>query len=249
MDKREQEFLRSRIKDAVRQSFTRNALRFVGFLDSSAMAVAENEAKHLNARFTFFGGYEEAERCFFAALPEWSNGEKDLFPVTKLKITNKSDRSLSHRDILGSLMAQGIERDTVGDILTSHPCSVVFVASSVAEHILLSVDKIGNCGVSVEVDASDFLPFAGSFLELSDTVASQRLDCVVASLAKTSRGRAAELIENGLVAVGGIEVLKVTKTVTAGDVISVRRVGKFQIDSINDRSKKDRIILKYRKYT
>ena len=213
MDKSEQELLKNRVKDAVRQSSMRNALRFIGFLDSSAMAVAESAAKHFNARFTFFGGYDGAERCFFAVLPEWSDGETDLFPITKLKIVNKSDRPLTHRDILGSLMAQGIERDTVGDILVSHPCSVVFVASNVAEHLLLSIDKIGNCGVTVEKDGSSFLPVGNTFLELSDTIASERLDCVVSSLARTSRGKACELIEEGLVSVCGIEVLKVTKTV------------------------------------
>ena len=37
--------------------------------------------------------------------------------------------------------------------------------------------------------------------------------------------------------------------VAEGDVISIRKVGKFLIDSAVDRSKKNRIILKYRKYS
>lgn len=249
MDNSERELLRNKINDAVRQSCDGNALRFVGFLDAAALSVAESEAKKLNAKFKLFGGYSGAERCYFAALPQWSDGEDALFPIVKIKITNKSDRPLNHRDILGSLMAQGIERDKVGDILVSHPCSVVFLASSIAEHILLNVDKIGNCGVLLEVDDSATEPFENSFLELSDTIPSKRLDCVVSSLAKTSRGKASELIENGLVAVGGIEVLKVTKPVFEGDVVSIRKVGKFKIDSMSDVSKKGRIILKYRKYT
>lgn len=248
MDQKEQEFLKSRIRDAVRITRERNIPRFVGFLDSKAIATAVNEAQKEGADISLFGGYEAAERCFFASLPGWCDSGEGLFPIVKLKFTNKSDRPLGHRDILGSLMAQGIERDTVGDILPGHPVSVAFVAATVAEHIIASVDKIGNCGVTVEKCETEFLPSGGSFLEMSDTVASARLDCVVASLAKTSRQKAAELIEDGSVAVGSVEVLKMTKIVKPGDIVSIRRVGKFIIDAISDKSRKNRIILKYRKY-
>lgn len=249
MDKKEQELLGSRVEDALRQCSERNVPRFIGFLDSKGAATAFNKAKNSGVKYRLFGGYDAAERVYFGAFPDWSNCEESLFPISKLKVINKSDKTLAHRDFLGAFMAQGIERDTVGDILVGHPDSVVFVAESVAKHIILQIDKIGTCGVTVEPDETDYIPNHGGFIELSCTVASLRLDCVVSSLGNMSRGQAAAIIEDGLVTIGGIEVLKLTRPVAEGDVISIRKVGKFLIDSAVDRSKKNRIILKYRKYS
>lgn len=248
MDQKEQEFLSGRVKDAVGQCFERSVPRFVGFLDAKGAAIAVNAAKQTGAKYSLFGGYEQAERCFFGAFPEWSDCEPALFPITKLRFTNKSDKPLCHRDFLGALMAEGVERDTVGDIIVGHPVTVVFVADSVAEHILLQIDKVGSAGVLVEKDHTDELPKGGGFEELTDTVASARLDCIVSVLMRGSRSQATTVIEDGLVAVNGLEVIKVTKNVCDGDVISVRRVGKFRIDSVSDRSKKNRVIMKYSKY-
>lgn len=146
-------------------------------------------------------------------------------------------------------MSLGLERDTVGDIIVGKKESYVFVDESVAEYVISQVTKIGSSGVEVFKDNSKELEVAETFSDFSDTIASKRLDCVVAAFGNCSRGKAAEIIEMGLVSVGGLEVTKVTKEITEGDVISIRRKGKFIVDGISDVTKKGRLVLKYRKYT
>ena len=63
-----------------------------------------------------------------------------------------------------------------------------------------------------------------------------------------SRGKAAELIENGLVSLGGILSEKVTKEVSPGDIMTVRRYGRFAVDDLSYKTKKGRTVIKYRKY-
>ena len=65
---------------------------------------------------------------------------------------------LSHRDILGSLMALGIKRETVGDILIEEGRAVVFVCGDVKEYILNQVEKIGRVGVDMTEGCSFPLP-------------------------------------------------------------------------------------------
>lgn len=248
MDPKEKEYLEARLADAAEQCRTRETPKFVGFLDSAGAAAAVRAASSSGTRFLLFGGYEGAERVYFGAFPDWCEPDGEMFPIAKLKIINKSGRELRHSDFLGALMSLGLERDTVGDILVGKKESFVFVSESVADYIVSQVTKIGSGGVEVSRDSSKVLPESGGFSERSDTVASKRLDCVVASLASCSRGKAAELIESGLVSVGGLEVTKITKEVAEGDVIAVRRVGKFVIDGISDVTKKGRLVLKYKKY-
>ena len=86
------------------------------------------------------------------------------------------------------------------------------------------------------------------FKEFSDTVASERLDCIVASLAGCSRKLAAELIEGKMVFVNSVCTDKTVKTVKNGDKITIRGKGKFIIESLDGRTKKDRLIINAKKY-
>ena len=49
----------------------RSAPRFVGFLSPGQRQIAAASARSAVGRFAFYGGYEDAERVFFAALPDW----------------------------------------------------------------------------------------------------------------------------------------------------------------------------------
>ncbi len=248
MDSKERQYLEAQLRDAVLLSETRGIPKFVGFLDEGAVTVAEAVAKRLGAKYSLYGGYEEAERVYFGAFPDWCECDGEQFPIVRLKILNKGSEVLTHRDILGALMSAGIERNTVGDILVGDGYSVVFVARTVAEHIKAHIIKIKSSGVEIIEDSKVALPIAHSFEERSGTVASLRLDSVVAELCNCSRSRAVELIESGMVAVCGLEVTKLTAEVKKGNTVTVRRYGKFVIDDCDKVTKKGRIALKYRKY-
>ena len=56
------------------------------------------------------------------------------------------------------------------------------------------------------------------------------------------------MLSEGLVSVNSVTVIKPTKAVLAGDIISVRGKGRFVIDSLDGRTKKNRIVINYKKY-
>ena len=145
-------------------------------------------------------------------------------------------------------MALGITRETVGDILIEQGRAVAFVTAEIKDYILNQITKIGGTGVAVSEGFTEPLPAADRLDEFTDTCASERIDCVVSSLCGYSRGKAAEVISQGLVTVNSETAEKLSKTVAAGDVISVRGKGKFLIDSLEMRTKKNRIVIKYKKY-
>ena len=159
-------------------------------LRTAGAALAENIAKGDRANYMLFGGYDGAERVYFGVFPDGFLPDGSLFPIVRLTVTDRSGRGFTHRDVLGTLMSEGIERSTVGDILIGSPDSALFVSASVAEHIMAETDKIASCGVTVARSDGGELPEGGGFEERSDTVASARLDCVVAAVCRVSRGKA-----------------------------------------------------------
>ena len=78
---------------------------------------------------------------------------------------------------------------------------------------------------------------------MRDTVPSLRLDCVLASAFRLSRGNAGAYIEAGRVFVNGRQILKNDYRMQEGDKITLRGHGKAILRAELGKSKKDRIFI------
>lgn len=240
--------LPSRVSDAIRLCDSTAFPKFIGFLTPEETAVALATAKKQNADILCFGGYEAAERVFLGVFPEWCENRENYFPIKPITFKYRAEDNLSHRNFLGTLMSLGIARETVGDILVGEGRTVVFLSQEIADFVFSQIDKVSGVGVRLEYGFKEPLPTMSSFKEINGTLASARLDCVIAALINTSRGKACELIEDRMASINSVCCEKAVKTVVSGDKITVRGKGKFVIDSIDNRSKKDRLILKAKKF-
>ena len=157
----------------------------------------------------------------------------------------KSD-TLTHRDILGALMALEIKRELLGDILTAEGCAVVFVHEA-AEQLILRVSKIGRVGVTAESGITVPLPEQKT-QRIGATVSSLRLDCVVSAAVNTSRERSAELIKSGLVSADHVPCTSVSAEVREKTIISIRGSGRYRVSEINGETRKGRLRITIEKY-
>ncbi len=238
----------ARLQDAIRLCTLRNQPKFIGFLDESSAATALPIAQKSGLEYLFYGGFEDAERTILGFFPPCISPSVDGFPLQAIRFTYRAADRPQHRAVLGALMHCGIERDTVGDILIDDTYAVVFVHNNVARHVLEQVKSIGAAGVTASVYTGTALPSLGECVECSDTISSERLDCVVAALAKCSRADACAQIEQGRVFVNALPQDKITKKVFEGEKITIRGKGKFIIQSLAQKTKKGRIVLIYKKY-
>lgn len=238
----ESDILLSRVRDAVRLCETDGAPKFVGFLRPEETALVlpslQNRANHC-----FFGGYEGAERCFLGVFPDWAEIDTSVFPIVPITFSFRHCDKLTHRDFLGSLMALGITREKIGDILIESGRAVVFCAREVSRFILTQINCVGRVGVTLSEGCTEPLPQMSERVQVSNTVASLRLDCVVAAVTKTSRGTAADLIGEQKVSINSVVCQKVTREVATGDKITVRGYGKFSVVSTEGVTKKGRTVL------
>lgn len=220
--------------------------KFLGFLTADEAEYARRLLNVSRCNVKFFGGYEGAERVMLGCFPDWD--EIREFPISAVTFTFRKSDTLRHRDFLGALMALGIKRETVGDILTEEGRAVIFVTNDIKGFITSQIEKIGSAGVKVSEGFLPPLPLQDRLEDLAVTAASERIDCVISAICGISRAKAEEIIGSGLVTLNSVTLLKQTKAVAAGDVISVRSKGKFTVASLDGRTKKNRIIIKYKRY-
>lgn len=170
--------------------------------------------------------------------------------VSLLSVRGSGFRNLNHRDYLGSVLALGLERDVLGDIFVMDEHSAVLACKGEISDFLVT-NLVHVSGDTVRVTP---LPM-GSAPEIQrkstpirDTVASARLDCVVAALTNLSREKAQVAVRSGLVELNYETVEACDTTVEPPCVLSVRGVGKFSVLSFDGETKKGRTRLIAEKY-
>ncbi len=214
-----------------------------------------------------WGGYEEAERVRVLILPDYTEGLSDparlaVDPIPALResgldeladtlaeafcvirIRGSGFRELSHRDYLGSVLGLGLERDAIGDILVMDSHTAYLITSGrTAEFLLTSLEKVSTDTVKVDrLPEGTSLTSARRLQPISDTVASERLDCVVAALCNLSREKAQTAVRAGIVELDYELCEACDTTVEAPAIISVRGYGKFVIHAFDGVTRKGRM--------
>lgn len=250
--------------------------RAVGGVFTHTAFLTPREAKHVREslvrrgewhRARLWGGYDAAERQCLLLFPDyvcdlidraaWDStpvcellslaGEDD--PVVALLIQGSGYRALSHRDYLGSLLSLGIEREVLGDIAIQGNAATVFATARMQSFLLSTVERIAGDAVQLSpTDVPHDFDGGRRYLALRETIASPRLDCVVAALCNLSREAAQQAVKSGLVELDYDTEERPDHIVPLPAVLSVRGVGKFALRSLGAPNKKGRLPLYADKY-
>ncbi len=195
--------------------------------------------------YRFDGGSPDAERKLLVFLPDWC-GEGGDVPggPAFVRASFHGEESLSHRDLLGSLMGLGVVREKIGDILVSPHSADVVAAPSLTDFLRQSWVSAGRVKLTVtEITREEVLLPQVRVTPLRDTVSSLRLDAVVSAAFSLSRGKAAEAITGGRVSLDHTVCLKPDKPVGEGSTITCRGLGRAVVRECGRTSRKGRIIL------
>ena len=146
-------------------------------------------------------------------------------------------------------MGAGITRESVGDICVDEDSCDFFVTQEIAPYVLQNFTSAGRAHVRLTaIHLENARIPAPEVKEIRDTLASLRLDSVVASGFRIGRSLAGQYIAAGKVAVDGLPCEKSDKLVSQGAKISLRGMGKICLDSVGSRTKKDRISVIIHRY-
>ena len=244
----EERYLMRHIEDIADAAFSRGIARYSAFLSDREQDLARAALGRVGVRdgWRFDGGWPEAERRVLCLEPEYSYGECPVRCV-QLQCRALPGAALpAHKDYLGSLMGLALKREALGDILLPADApgtAYVFALEPAAKLICRELCQAGRTEVSTRLLEPEEIPAfpAPERQLLTATVSSLRLDAVCATGFRMARGKAAELIEGGRVQLNWRVCTKPDKPVSAGDTVSARGFGKFELAEVGGLTKKGRI--------
>ncbi len=255
----------ARLEDAIRKCGA-GSIAQVPFLTMRQRRRAERllTARGMKDAYWFWGGHKTAERTCLFLLPDYMTAilpqdtaerEAALFDylceeltdaVVSLSIKGSGFRKLSHRDYLGAILGLGIERDAIGDIAVQDEHSaILFCPRTLAGFLMGELTKVGADTVRCrECTLDESFTDGKQYRPISDTVASPRLDCVVAALCNLSREAAQNAVRGGLVEVDFEPEERVDTVLEPPITISVRGHGRFILRSFDGETRKGRLRLR-----
>jgi len=246
--------LLAKVLDRAEQAQNRNIPSATDFLSPQQQMMALDLLRLAGiseSAYARLGGYDGAERNLLLFLPDWLEAEDavDQSPIRCLRAAFRPEDQLTHRDFLGSLMGMGIVREKLGDILVSPDSADLMVLDTVADFLLQSWDAAGRAKLTVsEIEPAHVHIPTVQCREIRDTVSSLRLDAVVSSGFRMARGKAADLIASGRVQVNWRECTKSDKLLSAGDTVSARGFGKFELTEVGGVTRKGRTSIVLKRY-
>lgn len=248
------QLLEKRFAELSRIAYQRDIITYSDFLDLNEQNILHTLPKDLlSARYLSFGGYDMAERQMAAFIPDalyLRYGKEQMipellnYPFSVLKISPLNPRfteELFHRDYLGAVLNLGIERCKTGDILVDGNHALIFVHRDMVRLIREELVRVRHTSVTVNEMNSADISFVPEYREIRGTVASVRLDSLLALAFSSSRSRLTGLIEGAKVYVNGRLITSNGYQPVEGDIISVRGMGKFRYAGSGSRTKKNRI--------
>ncbi|MGG0667105.1 RNA-binding protein [Lederbergia citrisecunda] len=220
--------------------------KLTGFLDPRQIFILSSIVKSSDLQFGVHGAFQEPERQRALIYPDYYEPTEEDFQVTVFAVRYPAKfMTLEHRDILGSLMALGIDRSKFGDIRLEEDVVQFAAAEEMKDYLTANLTSIGKSKIRVEElgSSDELIVMAESWKEELYTISSLRLDSLVASLVNCPRQKAVSLIQNDKVKVNHVVRDQQAFEVNESDILSIRGSGRFKIMSIEGRTRKDKIRL------
>lgn len=241
--------LKKRISELRKRAEFSYRTEFTDFLTLSEIDTAKTVLTGSN--YMFYGGHEDTERQMLCIAPEEVDITPELFPICGIRIVPKHMKfagDFSHRDVLGSVLGLGLDRDVIGDIFVKEKEAYLLCAERIAGFLTEQLVQIRHTNVVCEIAKDEETSFSKEFQTVSRTVSAVRIDSIAAAAFGVSRSSASTAISGGKVFINGREITSPSASVKEQDVISFRGFGKARLKEIGNLTKKGRISVTLERY-
>lgn len=250
--------IQAKILDKIKFCKSKNKIVNTDFLDLYQRGIAEKIIKQEKiTNYIFYGGRNEnADRNVLIFYPEKlnldliKNNIKDILEIVRIILPNDLKGKYEHRDYLSGIMKLGIKREKFGDIIVNSDGADIIVLKEIAEYIKINLEQLirfKKAKIAIE-NIDELLNKETEFEEFKIIISSNRLDNFISELAKCSRTKATEIIEEGRVFINSENEIRLSKKINEKDIITIRGKGKFVFDSIEKETKSGKVVVNIKKY-
>lgn len=253
----EEKLIIAKLLDKIKTSKKANKIVNTEFLSIYQKQIIQKKLNELGVKnYIFFGGYDEAEGQILIIYPEKfdldivTKNLKNKIKVIKIKLPKELEGKYKHRDYLGAVMQVGLNRNRIGDIIVYSNKAYIIVLKENAEYLINYLSDLTKFRKS-KIQLIDYTDIEIKPIEYEDfniLINSMRLDNFVSEIANISRSKAEEMLKQEKIYINSKVETKSSKAVKVKDIIVIRGKGKFMIDSITGKNKKEKIIVNIRKY-
>lgn len=246
------DILTAHMLDIARECRDNYALTSSAFLDLAEQSAVSSALDKVGEKYTFFGGYDDAERriCVFSPdyisdVFEYYSEYPDDCPIEILRCSYKKGAiAPTHRDYLGSILSLGVKRENIGDILVYNGGADIIILKRTADFFRLEYKNAGRTPLEIKIVplSNISLPNVEIYSERI-TVASPRLDCIIAEIFSLSREKASEAVKSGMIFVNSTKIQKTDMHISQGAKIVLRGKGKAVVKEICGETRRGRLAI------
>lgn len=247
----------SKLLDKIEACKSKNKLETTDFLDMYQVSLVENFLRKIKFQnYKLYGGYDDAERKVAIIYPEKYDEKMleknygNILKIVRVLLPEEEHGKYAHRNYLGGIVKLGLNREKVGDILVSDEGADIItieVFSSILKEQLPSLTRFQTSNISIE-EIQNIKKREVKVEEIKIIVPSLRLDNIVSDLAKTSRSKAVQIINQERVFLNGQNETKVSRQLKLNDIVTIRGKGRFVIKSFDGTTRSGRTIIVIEKY-
>lgn len=253
--KSEEKILIAKAMDKYKFVEARNRFQNTDFLNLAEQMTLDKiiEMRRID-NYIYWGGYEDAERKMLVFLPDdfevdLKNVYDQCMCILRIDLPKEQYGEYEHKTYLGALMKLGLKREKIGDIIVRHDGADIIITREIEKFLKMNISDLTRFHkANIEIVPIDELKYVEPKKEIVKiNVSSMRLDCLVAELARCSRNKAMEYIEQERVFVNFKEEIVGARQVQEGSYITIRGKGRFKILKIVGNTRKGRISVEIEK--
>lgn len=202
--KQEDKICLSQVLDKIAFSKMKEKIEHTDFLDIYQVSLVENFLRKISfSHYQLYGGYEEAERKILWIYPEKYDSKmleknyQKILKIIRISLPEEEKGKYAHRNYLGGIVKLGLKREKVGDIIVYEEGADIITLddfSAILKEQLPSLTRFQNSKIEEE-EIINLKKKEIKIEEVKIIVPSFRLDNFVSDLAKTSRSKAVQIIE------------------------------------------------------
>ena len=210
--------------------------KYTYFLDSKLQKLVKRKLKRI--KYDIYIPYKDSEKVIFY------NGIKPNILLYEIKCKYK----LKHQDIMGTLFSLGIDPSMYGDILIIDDKYYIYVLDIISNYLINNLTMINNNKVElVNIDINYLNAFERKYEELEYIVSSERVDTIISNIIHSNRKSVDKFIKDKCILVN-YDIPKCSYNLKVGDILSIRKYGKYKYNGVIKTTKKNNYIVRIDKY-